>query len=84
MSLWGNGWLYGPLITLATWQSLNLIVRHWCRLFILFANTLIFSNRGQFHGVIIILQGGFGIMFDDVLAGLAAGGVMWFIVNGGC
>lgn len=29
------------------------------------------------------LKGGFGIMFDDVLAGLAAGGVMWFIVNGG-
>ncbi len=29
------------------------------------------------------LKGGFGIMFDDVLAGLAAGGVMWFIVSGG-
>ncbi len=25
------------------------------------------------------LEGGFGIMFDDVLAGLAAGGVMWLL-----
>lgn len=27
------------------------------------------------------LKGGFGIMVDDILAGLAAGGVLWFIVE---
>ncbi len=29
------------------------------------------------------LHGGLGIMFDDVLAGLAAGGLMWLIVDAG-
>lgn len=27
------------------------------------------------------LEGGFGIMFDDLLAGFAAGGILWFIVS---
>ena len=27
------------------------------------------------------LHGGFGIMIDDILAGLAAGGVLWFITS---
>lgn len=29
------------------------------------------------------LQGGFGIMFDDVLAGFAAGGVLWLVTYNG-
>ena len=27
------------------------------------------------------LEGGFGIMVDDLLAGIAAGGILWFIVS---
>ena len=27
------------------------------------------------------LEGGFGIMVDDLLAGIAAGGIVWFIVS---
>lgn len=27
------------------------------------------------------LEGGFGIMFDDILAGIAAGGMLWAVLN---
>jgi phosphatidylglycerophosphatase A len=29
------------------------------------------------------VQGGFGIMIDDVLAGIFAGGVLWLVVHWG-